>query len=140
MPNKRIVGCVEGSCRHKKKTMVPKRYFIELCHKKEGLLYHLCIRLRQCSLYHKHSVTVLISSTHFLGFVWPVCLRGYKKVRSNMKSRCDEQSGTFNFKALFGYSTNTLFREQHMKFQSQEGTALLILYCVQCIIHTLAIV
>lgn len=33
-------------------------------------------------------------------FVWPVCLSGYKNVWTNMKSRCDEQCGTFHFHSI----------------------------------------
>lgn len=104
MPNTCIVGCVEGSRR---------------CQK--GILFHCAKRKKNFCTTWVTWVCVnvpFIISTQWLSlsvppiswaFVWPVCLRGYKKVGTNMKSRCDEQCGTFNFKPLFGYSTNILF-------------------------------
>lgn len=103
MPNTCIVGCVEG---------------LRRCQK--GILFHCAKRKKNCcTTWVSVCVNVpFIISTQWLSlsvppiswaFVWPVCLRGYKKVGTNMKSRCDEQRGTFNFKPLFGYSTNILF-------------------------------
>lgn len=86
-------------------------------------LHHLGIRLRQRSLYCIRSVTVLFSSTHFPGFcLGRVCHKRYKRVWTNMKSRCGcKQIGilySWNFLGPVKYNTKVP-EENNMWSQSE---------------------